>query len=70
VVEFRFIAGERQVHRRDCHGWETVSFAAAVAILANTTYVASYYTSSGNYSYNGGYFATAGIDNAPLHAFG
>src|SRR6266849_6497454 len=49
-------------------GWEIVSFASPVAIVANTTYVASYYAPFGHYAYNGGYFATAGVDNAPLHA--
>ncbi len=47
-------------------GWQEVRFAAPVAILANTTYVASYHTSSGRYSLNLGYFASAGPVNWPL----
>jgi len=49
-------------------GWQQVTFSAPVAITANTTYVVSYHTNAGNYSVNGGYFASAGTDNPPLHA--
>src|SRR5207247_6582942 len=38
-----------------------------VAINANTVYEASYYT-TGHWSYDLNYFATSGVDNAPLHA--
>ena len=49
-------------------GWQQVVFSEPVAVTANTTYVASYFAPNGNYSYTGGQFATAGVDNAPLHA--
>ena len=49
-------------------GWQQAFFAAPVAISANTTYVVSYYAPSGRYSVNSGFFASAGVDNAPLHA--
>ena len=49
-------------------GWQQVNFASPVPISANTTYVASYHTDTGGYSFDGGYFATGGVDNAPLHA--
>jgi hypothetical protein len=49
-------------------GWQQVSFGTSVAITANTTYVVSYHTNVGNYSVNGGYFTTTGVDNPPLHA--
>jgi hypothetical protein len=49
-------------------GWQEVSFSAAVPILANTTYVASYYSASGYFAFNPGYFTSAGVDNGPLHA--
>ena len=48
-------------------GWQEVSFSTPVSIIANTTYVASYHTTTGHYSFNGNYF-TAGVDNPPLHA--
>ncbi len=48
-------------------GWQTVTFDAPVAINANTTYVASYYSPLGFFALNSSYFA-AGADNAPLHA--
>jgi hypothetical protein len=47
-------------------GWQQVNFASPVAIAANTTYVASYNTASGNYAYDQNYFAVA-YNNAPLH---
>jgi hypothetical protein len=49
-------------------GWQQVNFPAPVNITANTTYVASYHTNTGNYGVNAAAFATAGVDNAPLHA--
>jgi hypothetical protein len=49
-------------------GWQQVDFATPVAIAANTVYVASYHTDTGHYADDTGYFATAGIDNPPLHA--
>ena len=49
-------------------GWQQVTFPTPVAITANTTYVMSYHTNTGNYGFNGAYFASAGVDNAPLHA--
>jgi hypothetical protein len=50
-------------------GWQQVSFPAAVAISANTTYVASYYVpASGGYMASGGAFSAAGLDNPPLRA--
>jgi hypothetical protein len=49
-------------------GWQQVSFSAAVAINANTTYVASYHTIVGHYSADQGFFAAGGITNSPLQA--
>ncbi len=49
-------------------GWQQVDFSNPVVITANTTYVASYFAPNGHYSANNGYFASAGADNAPLHA--
>jgi hypothetical protein len=49
-------------------GWQLVTFTTPVAIVANTTYVASYHTNVGHYAANDDYFAAAGVNNAPLHA--
>jgi VCBS repeat-containing protein len=49
-------------------GWQEVRFTAPVAILAHTTYVASYHTNVGHYAADLGYFATTGVDSLPLHA--
>ena len=48
-------------------GWQTLTFSAPVAIAANTTYVASYHTTSGLYANTGGQLQTRGIDNGTLH---
>ncbi len=47
-------------------GWQQLNFAAPVAIAANTTYIASYHTSTGYYTSNY-YFASNGVDNGTLH---
>ena len=43
-------------------------FSSPVAIAANTVYVVSYHANTGHYSADTNYFASAGVDNAPLHA--
>jgi hypothetical protein len=48
-------------------GWQTAQFAAAVPISANTTYIASYFTSTGMYSITYPYFTTA-VVASPLRA--
>jgi hypothetical protein len=49
-------------------GWQTVNFANPVAVTSGTTYVAGYLAPNGHYSATGGAFASAGVNNAPLHA--
>src|SRR6266481_236805 len=49
-------------------GWQQVNFSNPVAITANTVYVASYHVNSGHWSASWNYFASSGVDNAPLHA--
>jgi hypothetical protein len=49
-------------------GWQQVLFSNPILLSANTTYVASYHTAAGHYSASPGYFATLGVDAAPLHA--
>ncbi len=49
-------------------GWQQVTFATPVPITANTVYVASYHANGGHYSADVNYFASAGVDNPPLHA--
>jgi hypothetical protein len=49
-------------------GWQQVDFVTPVEITANTVYVASYHAPNGRYAADAGYFATAGVDNGPLHA--
>jgi hypothetical protein len=48
-------------------GWQTVSFAAPVAIAANTTYVASFFMPGGNFALDRPGFTTA-VTNPPLEA--
>jgi hypothetical protein len=49
------------------NGWQQVTFAAPVAIAANTTYIASYFSSAGNYAVTDNYLTNA-ITNGPLTA--
>ena len=49
-------------------GWQEVDFPNSVPVNANALYVASYHAPSGHYSVDGDYFASSGVDNAPLHA--
>jgi hypothetical protein len=49
-------------------GWQQLTFASPVAVSAGTTYVASYYAPVGHYSADNNAFASAGVDNPPLHA--
>ena len=49
-------------------GWQQATLATPVPVTAGTTYVVSYYAPSGRYADDSGYFATSGVDNAPLHA--
>jgi hypothetical protein len=48
-------------------GWQTVTFTPPVAITADTSYVASYHTSTGFYSVNLNDLADASLDSGPLH---
>ena len=49
-------------------GWQQATFTSPVAVTAGTTYVVSYYAPNGHYAGDTGYFATSGVDRAPLHA--
>ena len=48
-------------------GWQQATFASPVQVNAGTTYVASYFTSTGHYAFDQNYFS-ADVDNVPLHA--
>ena len=48
-------------------GWQQATFAAPVAITANTTYIASYHTTTGFYAMTAPGF-TAAVNAGPLHA--
>ncbi|MEZ4867702.1 MAG: DUF4082 domain-containing protein [Caldilineaceae bacterium] len=49
-------------------GWQAVTFGTPVFIDANTTYVASYHTTVGQYAFDSGYFASSGLNTPPLRA--
>ncbi|MFV2124086.1 DUF4082 domain-containing protein [Micromonospora sp. LOL_013] len=48
-------------------GWQTVTFDQPVPIVADTTYVASYHTSVGQYAVTANQFAETELDRSPLH---
>ena len=49
-------------------GWQQVNFPSPIAVVANTVYVISYFAPKGHYAADSYYFATAGVDDPPLHA--
>ncbi len=49
-------------------GWQQVMFANPVPVSGGSTYIASYFAPAGHYSINPSYFASSGVDQAPLHA--
>jgi hypothetical protein len=49
-------------------GWQTVMFSSPVTITANTTYVAAYWSSLGNYVEDNNYFVSTGVTNGNLTA--
>lgn len=49
-------------------GWQTVNFATPIAITANTTYVAAYFSSQGFYTEDNNYFNTTPVVNTNLKA--
>jgi hypothetical protein len=52
-----------------CYGWQEAIFSSPVSISANTIYIASMHSSSGDYAYTNPYF-TADITNGSLTAIG
>ncbi len=48
------------------NGWQTMLFAAPVAVRANTTYVVSYFTPTGRFSYDSEYFFRRNKQLEPL----
>ena len=49
-------------------GWQQVIFPTPVPVQGLTTYVASYFAPAGHYAGDANFFATANVDNPPLHA--
>jgi hypothetical protein len=49
-------------------GWQTLTFTTPVSIAANTDYIVSYRSTTGNYSATPGDFSGAGISKPPLVA--
>jgi hypothetical protein len=49
-------------------GWQTLTFATPVMIDAGTPYVVSYYSPTGAYVADRGFFASTGVVNEPLSA--
>lgn len=48
-------------------GWQEATFSTAIPVTANTTYIASYFSPSGDYAHSGSYFGQS-IINGPLRA--
>jgi hypothetical protein len=54
-------------NKESASGWQQVNFSTPVSIAADTVYIASYHCPAGHYSEDVNYFATSGVDRAPLH---
>ena len=67
VVGDRPAPGDRTFAAESATGWQEAAFSAPVDRSADTTYIASYHTNTGNYA-TGTSFASAGVDTPPLHA--
>jgi hypothetical protein len=48
-------------------GWQQMNFGTAIPVTANTVYVAGYRAPVGRTAADNNYFATAGVDNGPVH---
>ncbi|MEI7977312.1 MAG: SdrD B-like domain-containing protein [Bacteroidota bacterium] len=49
-------------------GWQEVLFTTPVSVVANTTYIASYYAPNGGYAFDANYFTASAIVNGDLKA--
>jgi methionine-rich copper-binding protein CopC len=49
-------------------GWQQADFTVPIAIVANQTYVISYFAPAGHYALDSGYFSSGGTTNGPLTA--
>ncbi len=49
-------------------GWQEVHFTTPVAVQANTTYIASYFSQGGYFAISPGFFTGSGVTNGPLTA--
>ena len=49
-------------------GWQQVNFSSPIPVVANTTYIVSYYAPAGHYAADTFAFKQAGVDTPPLHA--
>jgi hypothetical protein len=62
------LLGQATASNESASGWQEADFSSPVSITAGTTYVAGYFAPNGHYSVSAGQFASAGVDNPPLHA--
>lgn len=49
-------------------GWQQANFSSPVPVTAGTTYVVSYFSPVGHYSFDANYFGGTGVDTPPVHA--
>jgi hypothetical protein len=59
--------GEVTFNNETDSGWQVATFNTAIPVTANTTYIASYFSPSGDYAHSNPYF-TQTITNGPLSA--
>ena len=61
------LLGEVLFTNESATGWQEAILPTPIAITANTTYIATYHTPSGKWSFTSNYFSTQ-VDKIPLHA--
>jgi len=61
------LTGRSSFLRRNIFRWQQALFGAPVAITANTTYVVSYFSSSGDYVAANPFFTAAVVNGSLLH---
>jgi Domain of unknown function (DUF4082)/Bacterial Ig domain len=49
-------------------GWQQVNFTTPISVVANTSYIVSYFAPVGHYSADTFFFEQSGVNNPPLHA--
>jgi methionine-rich copper-binding protein CopC len=62
------LLGQVTFTNESASGWQQANFSSPIPVTAGTTYIASYFAPSGDYSVSSAYFTSTGVTNGPLTA--